>query len=115
MSLYESIFLARPDLSKADVEKLAEQFRNIITEFGGKVLATEHWGLRNLAYNMGKIRKAYYVMFNIESSYEAISEMERKMKINEDIVRFLTLRVENFGDTSSLLAESEKATEEVES
>jgi small subunit ribosomal protein S6 len=94
MPLYESIFIARQDVAAPQVEALAKTFGDLVTTQGGKVLKTEQWGLRNLAYRINKNKKGHYVMFNLDAPHEAVAEMERNMSLNEDILRFLTIRVE---------------------
>jgi small subunit ribosomal protein S6 len=94
MSLYENVFIARQDISGAQVEALADTFTQLIAEQGGEVKKREYWGLRNLAYRMKKHRKGHYVLFNIDGPPAAIAELERTMRINEDVLRYLTLRVE---------------------
>ena len=101
MSLYESVFIARQDISTAQVESLTETFEKIITDQGGSVPKKESWGLRTLAYRIKKKRKGYYVLMNIDAPAPAIHEMERQMRINEDIIRFLTTRVEELEEGPS--------------
>ena len=94
MPLYEHVFLARQDLAQAQVDALAENATNILTENGGKVVKTETWGLRSLAYRIAKNRKAHYVALDVDAPAPAIAELERQTNINEDVIRFLTLRVD---------------------
>jgi small subunit ribosomal protein S6 len=94
MPLYEHVFLARQDLAQAQVDALAENATKIITEHGGKVEKTETWGLRSLAYRIAKNRKAHYVMLDLDAPPAAIAELERQSNINEDVIRFLTLKVD---------------------
>jgi small subunit ribosomal protein S6 len=94
MPFYENVFIARQDISSTQAEALTEQFANLIAEQGGKVTKKEQWGLRNIAYRIKKNRKGHYVLMNIEATGAAISEMERQMRINEDILRYLTVRVD---------------------
>jgi small subunit ribosomal protein S6 len=94
MPLYEHVFLARQDLAQAQVDALAENATKIITEHGGKVAKTETWGLRSLAYKIAKNRKAHYVMLDVDAPAPAIAELERQSNINEDVIRFLTLKVD---------------------
>lgn len=103
MALYESVFIARQDISAAQVETLAETFGNIITENGGKVVKTESWGLKTLAYKMNKNRKGHYYMYNLDAAPEAVQEMERVMRLNEDILRFVTLRLEEVEEGPSVM------------
>ena len=94
MPLYEHVFLARQDLAQAQVDALAENATKIITDNGGKVVKTETWGLRSLAYRIAKNRKAHYVALDLDAPAAAIAELERQSNINEDVIRFLTLRVD---------------------
>jgi len=94
MPFYENIFIARQDISTTQAEALADQFANLITEQGGTVAKKEHWGLRNIAYRINKNRKGHYVLLNLDAPPAAVQEMERQMRINEDVLRYLTVRVE---------------------
>ena len=112
MSLYENIFLVRPDVSAAQVETLAQEFTAVIEAGGGSVPKTEQWGLRNLAYRIKKNRKAHYVLFNIDAPYEAVHEMERQMGLNEDVMRVLTIRVDELNEEPSAVMQSKTARDE---
>lgn len=94
MSLYEHVFLARQDLAQAQVDALAETATKIVEDQKGKVVKTETWGLKSIAYRIAKNRKAHYVMLDIDAPAAAIAELERQSNINEDIIRFLTIRVD---------------------
>jgi len=94
MALYEHVFLARQDLAQAQVDALAETASNIVTEGGGKVVKTENWGLRSLAYRVARNRKAHYVLLEIDGPAPIIAELERQTSINEDVIRFMTVRVD---------------------
>ena len=94
MPLYENIFIARQDATAAQVEALTETFTNIITEQGGQVTKKEYWGLRSLAYRIKKNRKGHYTLLNIDAPPAAVTEMERNMRISEDVLRLLTVRVD---------------------
>jgi small subunit ribosomal protein S6 len=94
MPLYEHVFLARQDLAQAQVDALAENATKIITDNGGTVAKTESWGLRGLAYRIAKNRKAHYVMLDIDAPAAALAELERQTGINEDVIRFMTIRVD---------------------
>ena len=94
MPLYEHVFLARADLSAQQAEQLAETYKALVTENGGTVGKSEYWGLRPLTYRMKKSRKAHFTLMNIDAPHAAVAEMERQMSLNEDVMRFLTLRVE---------------------
>ncbi|MBA2919701.1 30S ribosomal protein S6 [Sphingomonas sp. MAH-20] len=94
MALYEHVFLARQDLAQAQVDQLAEAATKIIEDMQGKVVKTETWGLRNLAYRVKKNRKAHYVMLDIDAPAGAVAELERQTAINEDVIRYMTVRVD---------------------
>jgi len=94
MALYEHVFLARQDLAQAQVDQLAETATKIIEDNQGKVVKTETWGLRNLAYRVKKNRKAHYVMLDIDAPAGAVAELERQTAINEDVIRYMTVRVD---------------------
>lgn len=93
MALYEHVYLMRPDATTQQVEVLTARLVSILESLGGKVSKTEYWGLKPLAYRMNKHRKAHFSLLNIEASPEAVAEMERQMRHNEEILRFLTLSV----------------------
>jgi small subunit ribosomal protein S6 len=103
MSFYENVFIARQDLSPAQVDTLADQFAATIKELGGEVKKRESWGLRNLSYRMRKNRKGHYVLFNIDAPSAAIIEMERTMRLSEDIIRFMTVKVEELEEGPSAM------------
>ncbi len=94
MPLYEHVFLARHDISAQQVEALTEKFKNILAEHGGSVSKVEYWGLRTLAYRIKKSRKAHYTLMNIDAPHEAVAEMERQMRLSPDVMRYMTIRVE---------------------
>ena len=94
MPFYEHIFLARQDLAQAQVETMAGEFARIVEEGGGRVVKTEMWGLRTIAYRIAKNRKAHYVMLGLDSPAPPVAELERQVALNEDVIRFLTLRVD---------------------
>ena len=94
MPLYEHVFLARQDLAQAQVDALAENATKIVEDNGGKVMKTETWGLRSLAYRIAKNRKAHYVMLDLDAPAPAVAELERQSNINEDVIRFLTIKVD---------------------
>ncbi|HTV33624.1 MAG TPA: 30S ribosomal protein S6 [Methylocella sp.] len=94
MALYEHIYLARQDISAQQVEALTNQFKSVIESLGGKVEKVEYWGVKSLAYRIKKNRKAHFSLLNIDAPSAALAEVERQMGINEDILRFLTVRVD---------------------
>lgn len=93
MSLYEHIFIARQDVSAQQVEQLTDAFKAVIEAGEGKVTMVENWGLRSLAYKIKKNRKGHYVRLNIDATPAAVAEMERQMRLNEDVLRFMTVKV----------------------
>jgi len=103
MALYEHTFLARQDISAQQVEALVEQFKGILSENGGSVGKVENWGLRTSTYRIKKNRKAHYVLMNIDAPSDAVTEMERQMRINDDILRYLTIRVEEHDEEPSAM------------
>ncbi len=105
MAYYESVFIARQDISSSNVEELAGQLQQVIEGNGGKVTKTEHWGLKNLAYRIKKNRKGHYVLFNLDAPSEAVHEMERTMRFNEDVLRYLTVRVNELDENPSVQME----------
>jgi small subunit ribosomal protein S6 len=93
MPLYEHVFLARQDVSGQRVDELVEQYKGVLEAGGGTLGKTEYWGLKNLAFRINKNRKAHYTLMNIDAPHAAVAEMERQMGINEDVLRYLTVRV----------------------
>ena len=109
MPLYEHVFLARQDLAQAQVDALAENATKIVEDNGGKVMKTETWGLRSLAYRIAKNRKAHYVMLDLDAPAQAVAELERQSNINEDVIRFLTIKVdEHENGPSAMMRRGEK-------
>ena len=110
MPLYEHTFIARQDAAQTHVEQLADQMKAIIEAGGGKVTKLEHWGLRSLTFKINKNRKGHYVHFNIDAPWAPVGEMERQLKLNEDVIRQLTVRVEAFeeGPSAGMLAKQAK-------
>jgi small subunit ribosomal protein S6 len=102
MPLYEHVFLARQDVSQQQVEALTKEYSDVIAEGGGKVTKTEYWGLKGLAYKIKKSRKAHYSLLNIDAPAAAVAEMERRMGLSTDVIRFLTLRVEELESEPSV-------------
>ena len=103
MALYESVIIGRQDLTPNQFEELVEGFTKIIEDFKGVIKKREIWGLRNLAYKINKNRKGHYILLNIDSSSDAIAEYERLMRLNEDIIRFLTIRINSVDEKPSPL------------
>lgn len=103
MPLYEHVFLARQDASAQQVEELTTQITGVIESLGGKVTKTENWGVRSLTYRMNKNRKAHFVLLNIDGPAAVVAEIERQERINEDVIRYLTVRVEELEEGPSAM------------
>ncbi|MEM6382405.1 MAG: 30S ribosomal protein S6 [Pseudomonadota bacterium] len=103
MAFYEHVFLARQDVSQQQVDALVEQYSGLITEHGGSVQNTEYWGMKSLAFRIKKNRKAHYTMMNIDAPSDAVAELERQLSINEDVLRYMTIRVESFDEGPSAM------------
>ncbi len=103
MALYEHIFLARQDLSQAQVDALAATATEIVEKLDGKVTKTETWGLKNLAYKIDRNRKAHFVLLNIEAPGTVVEELERQTRINEDFIRYMTIRVDEHENGPSVM------------
>ena len=109
MPLYEHVFLARQDLSQAQVDTLAAAATEIVESNNGKVTKTETWGLRSLAYKIQKNRKAHFVMLNIDAPAGVVAELERQTQINEDVIRYMTIRVdEHEGGPSVMMRKNDR-------
>ncbi|HZD24856.1 MAG TPA: 30S ribosomal protein S6 [Alphaproteobacteria bacterium] len=106
MPLYESVFIARQDISAQQVDALTEGFGNVVKERGGEVGKTEYWGLRGLSYRIRKNRKGHYVLLNLEASADAVEELERNYRINEDVIRYMTVRVDELETGPSAMMQS---------
>ena len=106
MAYYENVFITRQDISTTQVEELIETFTKVIEDNHGTILKTENWGLRTLAYRIKKNRKGHYVMFNIDAPGVAIHEMERQMRISEDVIRYLTIKLDEFEEGPSAMMSS---------
>ena len=111
MALYENVFIARQDVPATQVETLTNQFAELVTGLGGTVPKKEYWGLRSLTYRIKKNRKGHYTLLNIDAPPAAVKELERTMSINEDILRYLTVRVDALeeGPSAVMLRASEKS------
>jgi small subunit ribosomal protein S6 len=103
MALYESVIIGRQDLTNSQFETLIDEFTSVIKSHDGEIKKTEYWGIRNLAYKINKNRKAHYYMLNISSSPETISEYERLLGLHEDIIRFLTVKIDKVDENPSLM------------
>ena len=106
MPFYENVFIARQDVTAQQVDTLAETFTGIVTAQGGQVLKKEYWGLKGLTYRINKNRKGHYVLLNIEAPAGAVAELERNMRLNEDVLRYLTVRVDELEAGPSAMLQS---------
>ena len=113
MPLYEHVFLARQDASTQQVEELTAQMTGIVEGLGGKVTKTEAWGVRSLTYRMNKNRKAHFVLLNIDGPSAAIAEIERQERISEDVIRYLSVRVEELEEGPSAMMRSCRSISEI--
>ena len=106
MALYEHVFIARQDVSASQVEVITAELSNVISENGGTVAKTEYWGLKNLQYRIKKNRKGHYVLLNLDAPHVAVAELERQVRLHEDILRFMTIRVEEHEEGDSIVLRS---------
>jgi len=111
MALYETTFIARQDVSEADVEKLTEGFTTILTSKGGKIIKTEYWGNRKLSYEINKNKRGHYSLICSDSPSDALKEMERKMRLNEDVIRHLSVKVDEIEKEPSIVMTLEEEVE----
>ncbi|MEH6632724.1 MAG: 30S ribosomal protein S6 [Halopseudomonas aestusnigri] len=112
MAFYECVYIARQDISSSQVDTLTEQFTAIITENGGSITKTEYWGLRNMAYRVKKNRKGHYVLLNIDAPSAAVQEMERVMRLNDDVLRTLTVKVDVLEEEPSVVMQNRGSRDE---
>lgn len=112
MSLYECVFIARQDIAAPQVEALSDEMANIISAEGGQVTKREYWGLRNIAYRIKKNRKGHYVLFNVDAPFAAVKEMGRQMSISEDVLRCLTVRVDELEEGPSAVMSNKNQRDE---
>ena len=103
MPYYECVFIARQDVPTAQIEGLTSYFANILQENGGRIAKSEYWGLKTLAYKIKKNRKGHFILFNIDAPWPAVEEMERLMRLHEDVIRHLTVRVETLEEGPSIM------------
>ena len=103
MAKYELVFIVRPDVASNHAEQLTEKYGEVATKAGAKIIKSENWGLRTLAYRINKHRKGYYVMLGLETDGTVIAELERQMRISDDIIRFLTIRDDELTDEPSIM------------
>ncbi len=106
MPLYESVYIARPDISATQVETLTADMTKILEENGGKVTKDEYWGLKSLAYRIKKNRKGHYSLMNIDAPAAALTEMERNMRLHEDVLRYMSIRVDEHEEEPSVMMQS---------
>ena len=112
MALYEHVFISRQDLTSLQTEDLIKQYSDILKDNGGKVIGHEYWGLRTVAYKINKNRKGHYSLIKSDSPPSAAQEMERLMKLNEDIMRVLTIKVQKHENGPSIMMRTKSKTEE---
>ena len=112
MAFYEHTLIARPDLSSQQAQALAETFGQVLTEQGGTVTKTEYWGLRNLSFRVKKNRKGHYVHLNVDAAPAALTELERTERYHEDVLRFLTVKVEALDEGPSVVMLSKTSRDE---
>ena len=108
MAFYESVFIARQDVSASQVDTLADELTEIVKSNGGEVAKREYWGLKNLSFRIKRNRKGHYVLFNIEAPAPAVAELERVMRFNEDIIRYLTVRVKQLDTNPSAMMQAKE-------
>ncbi len=106
MPLYESVFIARQDVSAQQVENMTQSFTSIVEENGGRIAKSEYWGVRGLSYRIKKNRKGHYVMMHIDAPANAVHEMERNFRISEDIIRYLTVKVDELEEGPSIVMQN---------
>jgi small subunit ribosomal protein S6 len=113
MPLYEHVYLARQDLSSQQVEELTTQFSGIVAQMGGKVTKNEYWGLKSLSYRINKNRKAHMTLLNVDAPSAALNEIERQERLSEDVLRYLTIRVDELEEgPSAMLRKSDRDRDE---
>ena len=113
MPLYEHVYLARQDLSPQQIEELTTQFKGVIEQNGGKIAKEEYWGVKSLSYRIKKNRKAHMTLFNLDAPPAAINEIERQERLNEDVLRYLTIRVESHEEgPSAMMRKADRDREE---
>ena len=106
MPLYENVIICRQDITKNQLDNIISEFKKIIEDDKGKILTEEYWGLKTLAYEINKNKKAHYNMLIIETLPDKIEEYERKLRLHEDIIRFMTLKIKNFDGNQSIMVDS---------
>ncbi len=111
MANYESVLIARQDLGAAQVNSLVSELSEVIKKEGGEVVKVDNWGLKNLAYRIKKNRKGHYVLLNIVAPSSAISEYERLIRLNEDVIRYMTVKVDEFNNETADIEEDSAVAE----
>ena len=112
MNFYELVFIIRQDMSSADVDKIIHDFTKLVNDHDNKVVKNEYWGLRTLAYEINNNKKGHYVFMGLEADSNTVKEIERKMKLNENIIRFLTIRVDQIQNEPSPILKGKHANNE---
>src|SRR5438128_1150759 len=112
MTFYESVFIIRQDVSSSDVDKITDDFSKIVKDNKGTVIKTEYWGLKNLAYKIANNKKGHYVFLGLEARPDIIKELERKMKLNENIIRFININVDSISSEPSPILKSKSSENE---
>lgn len=112
MAFYENVFIARQDISASQVDGLVQSFTEIVTNGGGKVVNHEYWGLRSLTYRIKKNRKGHYVMLNLDAPSEALAELERLQRLNEDVIRYMSVRIEEISSEPSAMMQNKDRRDE---
>jgi small subunit ribosomal protein S6 len=112
MRSYEHTFIARQDLSPQQAQALAESYSGVLTEHGAEVTKTEYWGLRNLSYRIKKNRKGHYLHLNVRAPAEAITELERQERLSDDVLRYLTVKVDQLDEAPSIVMQTRSSREE---
>lgn len=114
MAFYETIFIIRQDVASADVDKIAEDFGNLVKEYKGDILKREYWGLRSLAYEINNNKKGHYYFLGIQANNDLLAELDRKIKLSESIVRYSLVKVDDIAqDPSPLLRKESDEVEEI--
>lgn len=113
MSLYELVFVIRQDISSNDVDKITDDFIKIITAEGGSIKKNEYWGLRNLAYEINNNKKGHYTLLGFEAAPAVVVELERKIKLSEDVIRYMTLNVESISSEPSAILRSKAGGDDI--
>ncbi len=113
MSLYELVFIIRQDIASNDVDRITDEFSKIITDNGGSLIKTEYWGLRNLSYEIDNNKKGHYTLLGFDASHDVVLELERKIKLSEDVIRYMTLSVDSISKDPSAILKSNSSDNEI--